>query len=63
MNLKLKQLYLSRVEDEAVDDEALLSEPPPEPSQPDLLTGVVIVVLVGVVVWLIIASWMGPVSA
>ena len=32
-------------------------------SQPDLLTGVVIVVLVGVVVWLIIVSWMGTVSA
>ena len=63
MNLKLKQLYLNRVKHDAVDDEALLSEGQPEPSGFDLVAGVVIVILVGIIVWLVIVSWMDRVSA
>jgi hypothetical protein len=63
VNLKFKQLYLNRVEDDAVeDDEFSLSEPqaPAGPARFDLLAAVVVLVLVAIILWLIIGPMIDP---
>ncbi len=59
MNLKLKQLYLSRVEDDAVNDEELSLRPGPA-REVHLLVAVVVLVLVGIPLWLIIGPMINP---
>jgi hypothetical protein len=57
VNLKFKQLYLNRVEDDALDDEEIsLSEPqaPAGPARFDLLKALVVLVLVAIILWLLI---------
>ena len=64
MNLKLKQLYLTRVEDDAVNEEEFSSSEPqtrPGPAREvDMLAAVVVLVLVGIVLWLIIGPMINP---
>ena len=64
MNLKLKQLYLTRVKDDAVNEEEFsLSEPQTRPGPTrefDLLAAAVVLVLVGIVLWLIIGPMINP---
>ena len=64
MNLKLKQLYLNRVEDDAVNDEEFsLSEPQTKPGPArgvDLLTVAFVLVLVGIILWVIVGPMINP---
>jgi hypothetical protein len=63
VNLKLKQLYLNRVSDDAVeDDEFSLSEPPAPAGPPrvDLLAAIVVLVLAGIILWLLIGPMIDP---
>ena len=67
MNLKLKQLYLSSVEDEVhYDEEYALAEPEPRPdplSELGVLGALAVLVLVATILWLLIAPMIAQASA
>jgi len=64
VNLKLKQLYLNRVEDDEFNDEKFsLSEPRTKPGPGrgvDLLTVAFVLVLVGIVLWVVVGPMINP---
>jgi hypothetical protein len=62
VNLKLKQLYLNRLEDDPANDADSFPEPqpPPDPSSElDLLQALVLLALVGALLWVLIVPYLG----